>query len=46
MLHITGFNGVVGGVTGVLYGVVFGVLSNFVIFISDVIVGITTLGSN
>ena len=40
MLHITGFDGVLGGVTGVVYSVVFGVLSHFVIFISDVIVGI------
>ena len=31
MLHITGFDGVLGGVTGVVYSVAFGVLSNFVI---------------
>ena len=46
MLHITGFDGVLDGVTGVVYSVVFGVLSNFVIFTSDVIMGITTSGSN
>ena len=46
MLHITGFNGELGGVTGVVYSVVFCVLSNFVIFTSDVILGITTSGSN
>ena len=46
MLHITGFDGVLGGVTGVVYSVVFGVLSNFVIFTLDAIVGMTTSGSN
>ena len=33
MLHITGFDGVLGGMTGVVYSVVFGVLSNFVILL-------------
>ena len=46
MLHITGFDGVLGGVTGVVFSVVCGVLSNFVIFTLDVIVGMTTSGSN
>ena len=46
MLHVTGFDGVLGGVTGVVYSVVCGVLSNFVIFTLDVIVGMTTSGSN
>ena len=46
MLHMTGFDGVLGGVTGVVYSVAFDILSNFVIFTSDVIVGITTSGSN
>ena len=46
MLHITGFDGVLGGVTGVVYSVVFGVLSNFVIFTLDAIVGMKTSGSN
>ena len=46
MLHITGFDGVLGGVTGDVYSVVFDVLSNFVIFTSDVIVGMTTSHSN
>ena len=32
MLHITGFDGVLGGVTEIVCSVVFGVLSNFVIF--------------
>ena len=46
MLHITGFDGVLGGVTGVVYSVVLGVLSNFVIFTLDAIVGMTTSDSN
>ena len=46
MLCITGFDGVLGGVTGTVYIVVFGVLSTFVIFTIDAIVGMTTLGSN
>ena len=46
MLHITGFDGVLGVVTGVVYSVVFGVLSNFVIFTLDAIVGMTTSGRN
>ena len=46
MLHIIGFDGVLGGVTGVVYSVVFGVLSTLVNFTLDVIVGMTTSGSN
>ena len=46
MLHITGFDGLLVGVTGVVYSVVFDVLSNFVIFTLDAIVGMTTSGSN
>ena len=46
MLHISGFDGVLGCVTGVVYSVVFGVLSSYVIFTLDAIVGMTTLGSN
>ena len=46
MLHITGFDGVLGGVTGAVYSVVFGVLSTFVIFTLDAIVDMKTLGSN
>ena len=46
MLHITGFDGVLGGVTGVVYSVVFGVSSTFVKFTLDAIVGMTTFGSN
>ena len=46
LLHITGFDSVLGGVTGVVYSVVFGVMSNFVIFTLDAIVGMTTSGSN
>ena len=46
MLCIIGFDGVLGSVTGVMYSVVFGVLSTFVIFTLDAIVGITTLGTN
>ena len=46
MLHITSFDGVLGGVTGVVYSVVFGGLSTFFIFTLDAIVGMTTLGSN
>ena len=46
MLCISGFDGVLGGVTGVMYSVVFSVLSTFVIFTLDAIVGMTTLGSN
>ena len=46
MLHITGFDGVLGGVTGVVYSVVFGVLSNLVKFTLDTIVGMATFGSN
>ena len=44
MLCITGFDGVLGGVTGVVYSVVFGVLSTFVIFTLDTIMGMTTSG--
>ena len=40
------FDGVLSGVTGVVYSVVFGVLSTFVIFTLDAIMGMTTLGSN
>ena len=46
MLHIIGFDVVLGGVTGVMYNVVFGVLSTSAIFTLDAIVGMTTLGSN
>ena len=46
MLHIIGFDGALGGVTGVVYSVVFGVLSTFVIFTLDAIVGMTNFGSN
>ena len=46
MLHTTGFDGVPGGVTGVVYSELFWVLSNFVIFTRDAIVGMTMSGSN
>ena len=46
MLCITGFDGALGGVMGAVYSVVFAVLSTFVIFTLDAIVGMTTLGSN
>ena len=46
MLCIIGFDGVLGGITGVVYSGAFAVLSTFVIFTLDAIVGMTTLGSN
>ena len=46
MLHIIGFDGVLGCVTKVVYSVVFGVLSTLVNFSLDAIVGMTTFGSN
>ena len=46
MLHIIGFDGVLGGVSGVVYSVVFGVLSTLVNFTLNAIVGVTTFGSN
>ena len=46
MLHMIGFDGVLGGVMGTVCSVVFGVLSTFVNFTWDAILGITTCGSN
>ena len=46
MLHITGFDGVLGGIRGVVYSVVIVVLSTLVNFTLDAIVGMTTFGSN
>ena len=46
MLHIIGFDSMLGGVTGVVYSVVFGVLSTLVNFTLDATVGMTTFGSN
>ena len=46
MLHIVGFDGVLGGMIGVVCSVVFGVLSVVVNFTWDAILGMTACGSN
>ena len=46
MLHMIGFDSVLGGVAGVVYSVVFGVLSTLVNFTLVAIKGMTTFGSN
>ena len=46
MLCMIGFDGVLGGVMGTVCSVMFGVLSTFVNFTWDGILGMTTCGSN
>ena len=46
VLHMIGFDGVLGGMMGAVCSVVLGVLSTFVNFTWDAIVGMKTCGNN